>query len=313
MKLIIPSVALLLPLSLACNLGLELATPLADGPFELDSDAPLDTGSHPDGDADADTDADSDSDSDSDSDADADADSDADTDPVQATAPLLASFSIREDSGGRAVLGEFVGDDAEGDLRGGLAVLELDGDRYELDIPGDLDSFSHGGSSTFALASSGLLPGQTVGASLQLEDAAGLRSRLRSDTMVLAGFNHSLSEPDDNFSQADDIGRVDTPGHLSGGISRAANDGEAYTGDMDHVAFRVNRAATVTLSLSWDEAGADYDLRLGVQDRWLDTAVFDGTRQPEQITYDLAAGVTYYVAVAGWSGPGGAYEVEIEE
>jgi hypothetical protein len=131
--------------------------------------------------------------------------------------------------------------------------------------------------------------------------------------LTLAGFNHTMVEPDDGFTEADDLGRVEAPGYLTGGLSSATNDGMLYTGDTDYVSFRVDRAATVTFSLTWTEAAADYDLRLGLAGEWLETAIYDGTRQPEIITYDLVPGTTYYLAVAGWSGPGGSYEVTVEE
>ena len=305
----LPPLAALLILTLAgCPLGLELAVTGSDNPLEVDSGDADDTAWT---EADADTDADADGDTDAD--ADADADSDADTDPVQATEPLLADFTLGEDVSARVIEGSFVGDDLDGDLSGGVALLELDGVSYSLTIPGDLDSFSAGGTSRFSVSSAGMLPGSTIGASLVLQDASGLRSAERSDTLALAGFNHALSEPDDDITQAFDIGRVDAPGYLSGAMSRASNDGASYTGDLDFIAFRVNRSATVSFSLSWDEATADYDLRLGTRDRWLETAIYDGTRQPELITYDLVSGTTYYLAIAGWSGPGGGYEVMIEE
>ncbi len=286
-----------------CTLGLELATgPSADVP-PMDSDRPADTGYE----------ADADADSDADTDADSDADTDADSDVVQGSAPLLDRFDLSEDPAAHTVGCAFEGDDSDGDLTGGRAILELDGVSYSLNIPGDLEAFSRGGMSRFSVSPTGLLPGSTVAATLQLEDAAGLRSPQRSDTMALAGFNHVLSEPDDNHLEAADIGRVEAPGFLAGSLSSASNDGESYTGDMDFIAFQVTRATTVSFELTWSEASADYDLRLGVRDRWLETAVFDGTRQPEIVSFDLRAGETYYLAVAGWRGPGGSYQVVVEE
>ncbi len=303
MKLHALSAVLLL--STGCGIGLELMAPSGQAPFEIDSDEPVDTGLPPEGDADVDADADADADS--------DADSDADTDPVQPSAPELYAFSLSEDSITHTIQGSFVADAADGNLYGGAAVLELDGDRYEIAIPSDLDSFSSGGTSTFSVSSNGLLPGDSITASLVVEDDQGLRSGRLNENLVLAGFNTALSEPDDDYGSANDVGRVEAPGYLVGNISRASNDGVAYTGDMDFLAFRLPTAARVTFTLTWDAAAADYDLRLGDRSQWLDTAITDGTTQPEVITYNLQANTTYYLAIAGWSGPSGDYEVTLVE
>ncbi len=311
MKPLLLSSPLLALILVGCGqLGLEAMNAVAEGgPFDPDSGPdPVDT----DDPWEADADADADADSDSDADADADADSDADTDPVELSAPLLLSFGLSEAGSSGTFEGVFEGDDPDSDLYGGTALVSLGGISQMLSIPGDLDSFVTGGESSFTVASSSLLPGETVSASLILEDATGLQSGQRSDSVTLAGFNHSLSEPDDDFGTAYDVGLVGMPGYLAGALSQASNDGAAYTGDMDFIAFRVSSRQTVTFSLSWSMSAGDYDLRLGELNRWLETAIYDGTRQPEEITYTLETGTTYYLAVAGWSGPAGDYEVEIQ-
>ncbi len=111
------------------------------------------------------------------------------------------------------------------------------------------------------------------------------------------------------------LGMIDTPGTICGELDSVANDANGYAGDMDFVAFQVEWDATYQLSLSWEAAGADYDLYVfEVTDQKYVTISDDyveGTEH-ESVVLELDAGDTYVVGVAGWEGATGSWTVTVE-
>ena len=106
---------------------------------------------------------------------------------------------------------------------------------------------------------------------------------------------------------------MDLPGLINGHIYQASNDGSnSHTGDFDWISFRVATDSAADISLSWDQAQADYDLYLLEDGEPVAGSSELGSVQPESISRNLTRGSTWTVLVAGWSGPSGDYQVLLD-
>jgi len=241
-------------------------------------------------------------------------DTDADTDDSesqQESAPELTDFQLSERTADNTVHVSYDAFDLDGDLAGGTADLTLGGQNYTIDVPGDLDDYSPTGTSRFHVDGSHLEPGDTINGVMYLLDAAGHRSGTLTDSLTLEGSAYSITESGDTETSAQSLGVISLPATLEGNIYRAANDGYAYTGDMDWIELRVASSTPATFSLTWDATGSDYDLHLLVNGNTEAQSVSDGGTQPESFTRTLQPGTTYVVVVGGWTGSGGDYVLTI--
>lgn len=246
-----------------------------------------------------------------------------DTDPPDDTreepdesAPELSSFDLTEREPSDTVQVAFESFDLDGDLVGGSAHLTLGGANHVLDIPDDLDSWSATGTSRFQVDASSLPHGTTVNGSLYLVDVAGNASSTMSGSVALTDDGGgdtaiTVTETGDTLDTAYDLGVLSIPQTLNGSIYAASNDGDAYTGDVDWIDFRVGSTTSVTFTLAWSEARADYDLQLWEGTTRVAAGISDGTTQPETFSRTLQAGTRYSLFVAGWYGPAGNWTLLI--
>jgi len=144
-------------------------------------------------------------------------------------------------------------------------------------------------------------------------DAAGLSSDAHSTTYTLSGAAMRVGDPGNVFAAAEDLGTISAPITLCGSISNADNDGTAYRGDVDFLRFVPSATAEWSASLTWDSITSDYDMALlNASGQFIVDAYIDGTTQPETMAHGVAAGVSYYLRIAGWSGEPGGWRVELE-
>jgi hypothetical protein len=233
-------------------------------------------------------------------------------DGTAAAAPALSSFALTSHANMGQVTAQFIASDENQDLIGGYVSLTLNGSNATYTIPGDINDWG-GTNETSTLQISGFSPGDSVSGTMKLWDAAGNGSTTRTDQVTLEGFSASVSETGDDAGSADSLGTISPPGEITGYLGMAGNSGGSYSGDLDWVKFRPAQGGNWSFSLTWAASGSDYDLHLlnsGLTT--LANAVSNGSVQPEQLSYQVAAGSTYYLIVAGWSGNGGTYTVEIE-
>ena len=225
--------------------------------------------------------------------------------------PTLSSFTLSSHATAGRVTVKFTVSDENADLDGGYVKLTLNGTTTTYDIPGDIDSWVGNGTSTLNI--SGFSPGDTVGGTMKIYDAAGHGSVTLSDQITLNGYNTTLTESGNEVGSATNLGTISIPAEISGSLSSASNSGGAYSGDMDWVKFKPQSTDTWSFSLTWSSTSSDYDMHLlNTGMSTLANAVSDGNSQPENFHYAVTSGTTYYLVVAGWSGNGGSYTVEIQ-
>jgi hypothetical protein len=232
------------------------------------------------------------------------------------SAPELTSFAMSERTGTDAVQVTFESFDQDGDLIGGSAHFTLGGGDHVLSIPADLDVWDATGASRFHVDASSLPSGTTVNGSLYLVDAAGNSSTTLSDSIERAsdgGGGVTVTETGDTYDTAYDLGIISLPTTVHGDLYAVSHSGKSYTGDYDWLMFRLGSATTATVTLSWVAPNGDYDLILfdGVTETAVAMAQTTSTSPPENVSWDLAAGRTYYILVVGWSGAAGEWTVLI--
>ncbi len=225
--------------------------------------------------------------------------------------PSLSSFTLSSHETAGRVTVKFTVSDQNADLDGGYVKLTLNGSTTTYDIPGDIDTWVGNGTSTLNL--SGYSPGQTVGGTMKVYDSAGNGSVTLSDQITLSGYSTTLSESGNDLGSASNLGTISIPAELNGNLSSAGNSNGAYSGDMDWIKFKPQSTGTWTFSLTWTSNSSDYDMHLlNTGMTTLANAVTNGSSQPENFQYGVTSGTTYYLVVAGWSGNGGSYTVEIQ-
>ncbi|TNE86912.1 MAG: hypothetical protein EP330_20095 [Deltaproteobacteria bacterium] len=287
----------------------------SDTGFEADTDTDADTDADADSDADSDVDTDADSDADSDADADADSDSDTDTDTNPPTPPTLTSLAA-SDNGNGTIRVTFVADDVNADLSGGSLELTVQGTATTYTIPGQLDSFSLGGTSAITVpvsAGGGTCgSGTNVSVSARVQDTVGLRSGTQSTSVTVGGGSGGTT----SVTHVD-YGDTTSDGYPAGSVARGVvftgslyGTGwdcwdifcleEGYISDVDWVNFSPCESGSWTFSLSMP-SGADYDFFV-FDSAGNEIGTANGTSAPEVTSVSLTSGSNYQFAVVGYSG-----------
>lgn len=237
-----------------------------------------------------------------------DSDEPPDTGPTNPV-PTITALTIEEVDD--RVRFTFTVDDQDGDMRGGGATVEVGGvATVSYSIP---DQVVSSGANTYYVAWKQDLfsPEQTYNCAVWVHDQSGNTSNTLSDTYARSAWSASVTEKGDEFGDVSGVGLVQTPAVIAGDIYKAGNDGADYTADIDFVKFRVEQSRSYRLTLTWEQSSADYDLYL--MESGVSVLASSATYStPERVTYSLQAATDYYLAVAGWSGPAGAWTVRIE-
>ena len=212
--------------------------------------------------------------------------------------------------------------DEDADMTGGSLSVTVSGETTNYDVPGQLDSWNHGGTSSLTIDIDPCTMGASPNISIQATDTTGL-------TSIPASHTHSLTTPEllIDTSRADDfsdtyvnigssgvyLGTLSRPSVLCGNLYEATNNGTAFTGDVDFLDFTTGFGGSTTFTLTWEQTG-DYDLYLynGNNGNGLASAYTNGNTQPESFSYTLSSGQPYILMTAGWSGNGGDWRLVIE-
>ena len=227
------------------------------------------------------------------------------------TAPTLSSVSASEV--GSRIEVDFVVDDADGDLTGGVVFMTVDGSTTPLDIPSDLDSFNPGGTSTTSFPFEPCDVSSSMTIDVQVEDAGGNASTERGDTVSITTAGTTVAEIGDDTESYTVLGGVTPPSVICGDIYRAANAGGYYDGDIDVLQLRAGTGGTWSFTLDWSASGSDYDIYL-YSSTWslLAGSADEGTSSPEAFTSNLSSSSTYYLVIGGWSGSGGDWQLTMD-
>ncbi len=227
------------------------------------------------------------------------------------SAPTLSTVSASEV--GSRVEVDFVVEDADGDLNGGVVFLTVDGSVTPLDIPSDLDSFSDGGTSTASFPFEPCDVDSSMSIDVQVEDAGGNASSERGDTVTISTAGTTVAEMGDDTSSYTVLGGVTPPSVICGNIYRAANSGGYYDGDVDVLQLRAGSGGTWAFTLDWSASGSDYDIYL-YSSSWglLAWSADESTSSPEAFTSNLSSSSTYYLVIGGWSGSAGDWQLTMD-
>lgn len=229
-------------------------------------------------------------------------------------APELASFDLSA-SGGRVEI-SFRAQDPNDDLEGGRVRVEVNGSPIDFEIPYDLDSWTPNGRGTIALTDvdgAAGCGGDNIDISARIYDDAGNRSAWASESITVPGGAAIPEYGDDEYS-AYALGTINSGDVVCGDLYGTGNDPYyGYVADQDWVSISVPQSGYYDLSLTWQQTSADYDFYV------LDSYFYDevggsyqeGPVQPETASIYLYAYDTYYLVVAGWDGPSGAYQLTI--
>ena len=202
--------------------------------------------------------------------------------------------------------------DPDDDLFGGEVVLATSSGTNRYAIPDELSSWSNN-VATISLSRSDCDAGTTVSVSAYVSDAFGNDSAAVSDSLRLSGTSVSVSEVGDQWGDHDNIGGLSPGTQICGNIYQATNNGaDQYTGDIDWIQFQAGQSGQYVFSMTWDDAGSDYDIALySSTGTGIAGSVTDGTTQPESFNASLTQGESYVLRVGGWSGSPGMYVVDV--
>jgi hypothetical protein len=234
---------------------------------------------------------------------------DTDTEPPdEDKPPIIPAFSASEEE--TKVRFIFVVEDPNDDMGGGKVEISVDGTKQSWAYPGGVQ-WSDGGTAFVVWDLEDFPPEKATTCRMIATDYTGLESEPVTTTFTRSAWTTEITEAGDRPADAVGIGRVDPPGTINGNMYATGNDGYNFTADIDYVKFRLARSGTFSFTLSWDEASGDYDLYLMDADLNVinSAATYDF---PEELGATLDADTDYYVAVAGWDGPGGNYSIRIE-
>ncbi|MCK6522171.1 hypothetical protein L6R49_12095 [Myxococcota bacterium] len=230
-----------------------------------------------------------------------------DTGPINPI-PQLSRFAAHED--GDKVRFFFTLDDEDDDMTGGSVSLRFDSVASQSYLYPDQVSGS-GKSRSLAWSVDLFAVDVPHFGYLQAVDSVGNSSGEIAAVFIRPTWRSATTETGDTFSKAGSVGAVTVPGLITGELSAASNNGSDYTGDVDFVRFTVPQSREHTLLLTWDDPTADFDLFL-MSSGPTDLASSATTGFPERINASLTGNVEYTVAIAGWAGGGGAWNLRIE-
>lgn len=231
-----------------------------------------------------------------------------DTEPPADNTPVINAFAATEES--TKVRFAFQVDDADNDLNGGSARVEIGGQVVDYAWPNDV-KWTDGGTSFVLWDLDEFAPEDTVTARLIVEDSAGHESAPKTTQFTRSTYTKTVSEGGDLLEDATGLGQITLPATITGDLYATGNDGSAFTGDIDFMKFSVDRTGPVDITLTWTEAAGDYDLYLLAEGpvTLQASATYD---YPETVSHSLQRDTSYFVAVAGWDGPAGAWSIRIE-
>ncbi len=233
---------------------------------------------------------------------------DTEPDPGGDSPPVIPAFSASEEE--TKVRFIFVVEDPDEDMPGGKVEISVDGDTQSWAYPSGVQ-WSDGGTAFVVWDLDDFPPEKATTCRMIATDLRGNESQPSTTTFTRSSWTTSVTEAGDRPADAVGIGRVDPPGTINGNMYATGNDGYSFTADIDYVKFRLARSGTFSFTLSWDEAAGDYDLYLMDADLEVinSAATYDF---PEELGASLDADTDYFIAVAGWDGPGGNYSIRIE-
>lgn len=224
--------------------------------------------------------------------------------------PTVSSFTVEEES--QRLRFRFQVSDPDGDLGGGEVTVTVGQTPHTFAYPSEVNVGANGAANV-TVSTEGLDRDRSYPCSLVVRDRASHGSETLTTSLSLGPWETVVDEVGDTPADVAGVGRVELPALVRGDIYRAANAAGDYAADIDVVKFAVPETGTYNFVLEWTAGGADYDLFLmdgGLTT--LDSSVQQGAVQPEFTSARLQAGVDYYFAVGGWSGPGGDWTVRIE-
>jgi hypothetical protein len=222
----------------------------------------------------------------------------ADTNPGDGSAPEVSVFKVTEEEG--RLRFAFQVKDTDDDLDGGSVEIKVP-PRNEVYVwPSPEMSISNNTVSIYWDAAT-VTPDTDLVALLSVTDAAGNKSQVVEDIVRHDTEVYYINESGDKKSDAHGLGMVTLPVTIHGDIYAASNNGSDHTGDSDWVKFAVPTDGNVTVTLTWDNGGSDYDVYLFTENDvmlgWSDTF-----SQPETFGLNLQAGTNFFLKVGGWDG-----------
>ncbi|MEL6344012.1 MAG: hypothetical protein AAFV53_12910 [Myxococcota bacterium] len=221
--------------------------------------------------------------------------------------PVLESMTVSDNAGILTI--EFVADDLDGDLDGGVVQMTIDGVAYRLNIPGDLDVWAPGGTSSVGLDFGMCVLPTQFDVSMSVEDTTALRSDslTTSHNPVRSGLVVDSTSYDAGMSTIYDIGALTGPVTVCGYLGSS----DEYT-EQDFVGFTVSTGGSRDFSLTWD-TGDDIDLYLLDYETNTElTQSFNDNATPEFFSYALTSGREYYLSIAGWEADGSNWMLTID-
>jgi hypothetical protein len=231
-------------------------------------------------------------------------DSREEVDPI----PRVTVF-IAEEDGDKVKFG-FAVIDEDKDFKGGSVTLRVLGQNKTYAYP-DQVLFTEGGNPYVSWSLSDFKPSEATSCILSVEDAAGHASEPVTTTFTRSAWIKEVDENGDDAASTISVGKLAVPGKVKGTMGKTGNDGSNYTKDLDWVKFTAPSTGTLSLTLTWSESSADYDLYLLQTDLTV-LASSATTKSPEALAASVRKDETYIFVVAGWSGPGGDWTVEFK-
>ena len=222
--------------------------------------------------------------------------------------PVITAFAAaEEDSKVRFAFGL---EDPDEDLNGGDVRVDCDGTQVDYAYPGEM-RWTDGGSPFVLWELTDFEPEETVSCRLRASDGAGNEASPKTTDFTRASFIREVTESGDTQGTSEGIGRIPLPATIRGDLYATGNNGYNFTEDIDFVKFSVTDGGNRDITLNWTETSGDYDLYLLISgaETLAASATYD---YPESVSYKLEADTTYFIAVAGWSGPPGDWTVRIE-
>ena len=235
-------------------------------------------------------------------------DSEDDTEPPADSTPVITAFAATEETS--KVRFAFAVEDGGNDMNGGNARVEIGANIVEYEWPGEV-RWTDGGSPFVLWELDEFSPEDTVTARLVVRDSVGNESEARQTDFTRSTYTKATSETGDLLEDAEGLGQIETPATITGDLYGTGNNGSQYTADIDFMKFSVDRKGPYDITLDWTETSADYDLFLLAEGP---VTLASGTTitYGESVSFNLEAGTSYFLAVAGWEGAAGAWSIRIE-
>lgn len=223
--------------------------------------------------------------------------------------PEITAFFPTEVDGGVRL--DLLAEDLDDDLDGGMATIVCGSTQETYLYPFDFET--DGG--TYVVWDSSLFPReQQHSCTAKIEDEAGHESEPATAQWYREAWTAVTTEIGDSVGDVEALGEIELPAEITGNLTSTGgyNSGSAlvYTGDEDRVKFRLADAGTHEIKLLWT-SNSDFDLWLYSESN-AELAYSISTSATESISYAFAASTNYVVAVNGWSGDPGDWQLRID-